>query len=198
MRDLSLGDKLKIGELEMDLRLDFWFCPDHGVFIPRLFQYDWDSEQGCPVPGGSSYGESTCGKDLRSVNLADWDYPTVRIEINRGVYQVPRKATSGKALRDMAEIPEGEDLYGKGDPVPGRELAGPNGEGWLVAPGQLIEPRDGMEFYSTLKDGPTIFSGIPIQIDTELGPNQIKLIDGAGLTHIYELTDGEDLVEITI
>lgn len=193
MSELSLGSKIVIGDdFEADLRLDFFFCPDHGIFIPSRFSEQWTTDEGCPVPGGDSYGESTCEKTLRSVNLADWQKTTVRIEVNRKTYEIPAKAVSGKALRELAEIPEDEDLLGKGEPHEG-EL-GDDGC-YLLPPGQLFHPQEGMEFFSVAKDRTLVFAGIPIEVDPSLAPNRIRLVTGVA-EKVFRI-EGEEMIEET-
>jgi len=190
MSELSLGSKIVIGDdFEADLRLDFFFCPDHGIFIPSRFSMDWTTDEGCPALMSD---EEQCGKTMRSVNLADWQKATVRIEVNRKTYEIPTKAVSGKALRELAEIPEDEDLLGKGEPHEG-EL-GDDGC-YLLPPGQLIHPQEGMEFFSVAKDRTLVFAGIPIEVDPSLAPNRIRLVTGVA-EKVFRI-EGEEMIEET-
>lgn len=189
MSDLDLGQTLRVEGVDMDLKTDFWFCPRHGVFVPRLFGADFIDEEGCPVLMSD---EEACGEPIKAINMAEWHRSTVRIEVNRKSYQIPVKAISGKALRELAEIPDEEDLLGKGEPHEG-EL-GDDGC-YLLPPGQLFHPQEGMEFFSVAKDRTLVFAGIPIEVDPSLAPNRIRLVTGVA-EKVFRI-EGEEMIEET-
>jgi hypothetical protein len=62
------GRKLVVGDQSFDLRLDFFLCPKHGLFVPSRIDAEWNTDQGCPViawPGD----DETCGANLTPVFL---------------------------------------------------------------------------------------------------------------------------------
>ena len=60
------GLKLQVGEQAFDLRLDFFLCPTHGLFVPSRFDPDWTTDEGCPVRVTSA---ECCGEALVPVYL---------------------------------------------------------------------------------------------------------------------------------
>jgi len=58
--------QLVIGDQTFDLRLDFFMCPWHGLFVPFRFDEDWTTDEGCPVLMSD---EQCCGLPLTPVFL---------------------------------------------------------------------------------------------------------------------------------
>lgn len=58
--------KLQVGSQIFDMRLDFWLCPTHGLFVPLRFDPEWNDDLGCPV---FEHDGDECGKELTPVYL---------------------------------------------------------------------------------------------------------------------------------
>lgn len=119
----------------------------------------------------------------------------MRIEVNRVTYEVDGLTVSGRVLRERVGVLDSDDLYGKGEPRP-YEKGLPGGGGFLIEPDSYLKPYEGQEFF-TVEKAPTVFAGIPIQTDSELKDNQIKVVTATGIERIYQLED-DHLNEVTI
>lgn len=61
---MSSGKVLRVGGQDFDLRLGFFLCPKHGLFVPSRIDAEWTTDQGCPIvpwPGD----DETCGMKER-------------------------------------------------------------------------------------------------------------------------------------
>jgi len=64
---MASGKVLRIGDQEFDLRLDFFLCARHGLFVPSRFDEEWTTDDGCPVVLGEPH--DFCGEHLTPVFL---------------------------------------------------------------------------------------------------------------------------------
>lgn len=64
---MSAGKQMAVGDQVFDLRLDFFLCPTHGLFVPSRFSEEWTTDEGCPVL--VSDFEETCGEHLTAAFL---------------------------------------------------------------------------------------------------------------------------------
>ena len=56
----------KIGDQEFHPRYDFFFCPSHGLIVPRCFSDEWTTDEGCPC---ALWNEESCDEPLTPVYL---------------------------------------------------------------------------------------------------------------------------------
>lgn len=61
----AAGPRMEVGDQVFDLRLDFFLCPRHGLFVPSRFDEEWTTDDGCPV----LLEHDVCGERLTAAFL---------------------------------------------------------------------------------------------------------------------------------
>lgn len=98
----------KIGDQEFDPRYDFFFCPSHGLIVPRCFSDEWTTDEGCPC---ALWNEESCDEPLTPVyldNLVPAQEPQVQPDGGERLTEYERERLRCIAALDRLGAPIGE------------------------------------------------------------------------------------------